>query len=60
MTSKDNKYVSRVVYEDLLIFEDLTKSKGIKICSHTKYFDPIDSTKVSEFSDYGIYKPVNE
>jgi len=58
MTSKDNKYVARVVYEELLIFEDLIKSKGIKICRHTKYFDPTDSTKVSDFSDYGIYKPV--
>ena len=58
MTSKDNKYVSRVVYEDLLIFDDLTKSKGIQICRHTKYFDPIDSIQISDFSDYGIYKPV--
>ncbi len=58
MTTKDNKYVARVVYEDLLTFEDLTKSKGIQICRHTKYFDPIDSIHISEFSDYGIYKPV--
>lgn len=58
MTTKDNKYIVRVVYDDLLIFQDLEKSKGIKICRHAKYFDPIDSIKISDFSDYGIYKPV--
>jgi len=58
MTSKDNKYVSRVVYDDILIFEDLTKSHNIQICRHTKFFDPIDTIKISQFSDYGIYKPV--
>ena len=60
MTTKDNKYVVRIVYSDLLVFDDLTLSKGIKICRHTKYFDTVDSVKVSDFTDYGIYKPVKQ
>ena len=58
MTSKDNQLLARVVYSDLVIFEDDVKSNGIEICRMTKYFDPIDEIKTSEFSDYGIYKPV--
>lgn len=60
MTSIDNEYVIRIVYEDILIFEDLTISGGIEICRRTNFFNPIDSIRVSEFSDYGIYKPVKK
>tara|TARA_R110001592_G_scaffold25765_4_gene97493 strand:- start:1027 stop:1770 length:744 start_codon:yes stop_codon:yes gene_type:complete len=58
ISSKDNEYVERVVYHDLLIFHNLSTSKGVEICRHVKYFDPMDSIRVSEFSDYGIFKPV--
>jgi len=58
MTSADNQILAKVVYSDLLIFENEKKSNGIKICRMTKHFAPIDEISASEFSDYGIYKPV--
>lgn len=55
-----NQKLARVVYEDFLILEDEKSNTRNKITTSTKYFSPIDEINISDFSDYGIYKPVRE
>ncbi|MEM8897783.1 MAG: hypothetical protein AAGC85_06745, partial [Bacteroidota bacterium] len=52
MTTRDNKFVARVVYSDLKLFGGGKETRGIKICNMTKYFDPIEELSISKFSDY--------
>lgn len=55
MTSNDNKKVVNVTSEKVM-FHDNKKIPRISIT--TIEFYPIGDVKVTEFSDYGIYKPV--
>lgn len=65
MTSKDNRKVVRIIYEDIVIpyneeGNDLVEGEAAnkKLYRPTIYFDPIEDIDLSEFSDYGIFKPV--
>ena len=58
ITSKDKRFLERVVYSDLMVFEDEVNNNRVKSCRITKYFYPIDKIKIGDFSDYGIYKPI--
>jgi len=55
MTSNDNKKVAKVTSEKVIMLDN---NKIPKICIARIEFYPIRDIKVTEFSDYGIYKPV--
>jgi len=65
MTSKDNKKVLRITYENIIIPDNNEGNELLegeigtrKVISQTIYFAPTEDVNLSEFSDYGIYKPV--
>lgn len=51
--SKDFIYVEEIVVEKIVI------TSSNEIIYDTKSFIPINKTRISEFSDYGIFKPIN-
>ncbi len=65
MTSPDNQTVVRITYDDVKIPTKETghelqekESTPNKLIQSTIYFDPIEEISITEFSNYGIYKPV--
>ncbi|MGH1384368.1 hypothetical protein [Kordia sp.] len=57
MTDKTNAIVKRITCEEVKFVKDSVTGE-VRVCIDTKYFDPINEIKLSEFTDYGIYKPV--
>ncbi|AXG69526.1 hypothetical protein KORDIASMS9_01749 [Kordia sp. SMS9] len=57
MTDSTNTIVKRINCDHVKFITD-SVTADIKICIDKKYFEPKHEIKLSEFTDYGIYKPV--
>ena len=55
----NSDYKSKLLSEALCNFEKIVITSSNEIIYDTKSFIPINKTRISEFSDYGIFKPIN-
>ncbi len=59
MTTKNNLKVTRITSEKVIFIKGKNSSET-EFYTETKVFDPINEIKTTEFSNYGIYKPVKK